>query len=188
MRRAFTLVEILVTMAIIALVVAIAYPALVSAKEAAQRTQSTSNRRQLYSALAIYRTGYEGIEFGDAAQMGLPPDLRNLALTEGLPHALFYSGCPSIAAPVLAVPLFHRMWHEPSATQQPWEPYVEKYGASAVLLADQNCDFDVVNHSNPFFAHRGIGLYADGHVRVVVRTGFMSELEWWNTPADLPGG
>jgi len=59
-RRAFTLIELMVVIAIIALLVALLVPALSRAKESGRRTACASNIRQLNVAMAIYIGDNEG--------------------------------------------------------------------------------------------------------------------------------
>ncbi len=54
-RSAFTLVEILVVLAIIAILAAILFPAFNRAKEAANQTNCASNLQQIYTAVQLYR-------------------------------------------------------------------------------------------------------------------------------------
>src|SRR5512146_1669264 len=58
--RAFTLVELLVVIGIIALLVAILLPALNKARESANRVACSSNARQIYTALVMYATNEHG--------------------------------------------------------------------------------------------------------------------------------
>src|SRR5262245_12659444 len=59
-RRAFTLVEMLVVIAIIGLLAALLVPALLRAKETGRRTACASNLRQLSVAAAIYAGDNDG--------------------------------------------------------------------------------------------------------------------------------
>lgn len=59
-RRAFTLVETLVVIAVIALLAALLLPALSKAKQSGRRTACASNLRQLSVALSIYAGENEG--------------------------------------------------------------------------------------------------------------------------------
>lgn len=54
-RHAFTLVELLVTIAVIALLIGIALPVLAGARGSAQRVHCQANQRSLAQALAAYR-------------------------------------------------------------------------------------------------------------------------------------
>ncbi len=53
-RRAFTLIELLVVIAIIAILAAILFPVFAQAKEAAQRTRSLSNVKQVGTGMMLY--------------------------------------------------------------------------------------------------------------------------------------
>jgi prepilin-type N-terminal cleavage/methylation domain-containing protein len=54
----FTLIELLVVVAVIAVLVAILLPALISARDAAQRTVCSSNLRQIGMGFALYTDNY----------------------------------------------------------------------------------------------------------------------------------
>lgn len=56
MKRAFTLIELLVVIAIIAILAAILFPVFAQAKEAAKKTTTLSNAKQLGTGLTLYST------------------------------------------------------------------------------------------------------------------------------------
>ena len=72
MRKGFTIIELLVVVAIIGLLVAILLPAIGKARENAQMTQSQSNLRTIGQASAIY-----GSEFQDRQWTACADDLGN---------------------------------------------------------------------------------------------------------------
>jgi len=68
--KAFTLIELLVVIAIIAILAAILFPVFAQAKEAAKKTQSASNMRQIGIGLTLYSNDWDG---------GIPRSMHNSA-------------------------------------------------------------------------------------------------------------
>lgn len=60
-RRGFTLIELLVVIAIIAILAAILFPVFAQAKEAAKRTASLSNQKQIATATLLYAGDYDDV-------------------------------------------------------------------------------------------------------------------------------
>lgn len=60
MKRAFSLAEILVVIAIIVLLIALIFPVLRSAKRSSQIAVATSNLHQIHTAIVLYRDSHDG--------------------------------------------------------------------------------------------------------------------------------
>ncbi|MCB0826056.1 MAG: prepilin-type N-terminal cleavage/methylation domain-containing protein, partial [Armatimonadetes bacterium] len=83
-KRAFSLIEILVVLAIILILSALLLPVFNRVKVKAKSTASTSNLKQIYLATQIYGSIYDdkmvfGVPLVDAKYMSLPDDLYDIA-------------------------------------------------------------------------------------------------------------
>lgn len=179
------MMEILVVLAIIAVVFAILFPTLVRAKAKANETKCISNMRQSYLAVMLYRddAGSQAL-YGSLEEMGLPDDPE--ARVKGIgqcPNSIFPPGVFS-----------YHYYPIPAAEDlrnPTWSDYSIKYQESAILLDDRN-------HSEPIhgmeevppFARIDLAPMAMKYVRgitlggnVVTRRGRgQMGMTWWHDP------
>lgn len=181
--RGWTLVELLVVFAIIAVVAAIAYPVTRGALDRAKVSRSISNLHQIGLAINLYRADYGDIAlYGTVEEMGLPPDLGALAREYKLPTELFDPGGEVITPEIGS--LYTVFFTGESFVGQPsWSKYAKRYQENAILVGDlQNSFAGSTQSISPLVRRRGIGLFVDGSVRVIVKAGDWTKREWWSLP------
>lgn len=93
MRKAFTLIELLVVIAIIAILAAILFPVFAQAKQAAKRTASLSNVKQVGTSIQIYVADYDDVL---PRNDDCTPELLNKSLS-GVPFNPTGAGCTTSA-------------------------------------------------------------------------------------------
>ncbi|BBO22653.1 MAG: hypothetical protein AMXMBFR19_12850 [Chthonomonadaceae bacterium] len=136
---AFSLVEVLVCLAIAAVLVAILVPVFSAAKKASHESVCASNLKQLHLAVALYQEQYGGQGgFGNLFEMGLPlPPLR-----KSLRYATELGRCDGPGSPVRS-PTGFAYFYIPSPPNAmsgfvKWADYVAAEGENAVLIMDLN--------------------------------------------------
>jgi len=138
-RHAFSLVEVLVCLAIAVVLVAILVPVLSSAKKASHESVCASNLKQLHLTIALYQEQYGGSSgVGNLYEMGLPtlPLQKSLKYTSGLGR------CDGQGSPVRS-PTGFAYFYVPSPPNAmsglvKWADYVAAEGENAVLIMDLN--------------------------------------------------
>jgi prepilin-type N-terminal cleavage/methylation domain-containing protein len=135
LKRAFTLVELLVVIGIIGAVAAILFPVLSSAKRAAREVQTKSNLHQIHVQTALYQTDHDGDgALGDVYRMGLPPSPQ----TDRIP--LLATLLPPLQHPDAKIvgrqyyPIYAEAQYDGLVPS--WSSYCQSEGANSVLYVD----------------------------------------------------
>lgn len=99
-RKGFTLVEIMIVVAIIALLAAIAIPNLLSAKKTANTAAAKANIRALSTAAEVYATGHNGAYPVDVAAISpyITPATTLCASTAAAPVQGYVYDCTGLSA------------------------------------------------------------------------------------------
>ena len=178
-RLAVTLVEVLIVIGIILVIAAIVFPVFSAGREKSMEIRSISNMQQIYVALEIYRSEYNGIPVGKMEDMGLPP-----WPTEQ------YLG-PTVAAlypPKRRRGLIYYYYPAPDDIDHrnpTWSTYVVEHGDSTVLLADvwfnpsEPTGGFPAYHFNPYVEKYVFGITVGGSLRKKRAAGALS-LTWWD--------
>lgn len=99
-RKGFTLVEIMIVVAIIALLAAIAIPNLLSAKRTANTAAAKANIRALSTAAEVYATGHNGVYPANATEISayIAPATTLCASSAAAPVQGYVYDCTGLAA------------------------------------------------------------------------------------------
>lgn len=180
-RRALTLVEMLVVIAIVTLLASLAYPAFVEARAGAKRARSMSNMRQLSASLNLYCQNEPG---EGPNRLGLPhqPQIWFFSVPKELTETGGdYDGDNGRVVPRGAYKILIPRWNDdgtpgPSGDHQHWPTYVEQTGHNPVWLLDQSYPGNI----GVMKPRRHIGVAFDGSIRVKWLNGvFTDALDNW---------
>lgn len=179
MRRGFTLIEVIVSIAIVLVVAAIAFPVVGRAKEAALKTKSIQNMRQVQLAIEIYSQSNNGAPSGSLEAMGLPP----------WPTAEFLgSGVKEMYPPMRPSEDWHSYMYLPIPAKVDrrsltWADYTDKVGSGAVVVCDpffnppKTDDYEMY-WQDPFVRKFVMGITVSGSLVKRTRSGSL-DLTWW---------
>lgn len=177
-RTGFTLVELMVVVAIIAVVIAVTLPFFRHAKEAASITDTIATLRHLGQAMAIYRADWETDPTSpDSDHLGFPPD--------GSPEWKRFAFLPKRPLVGDAYGGIQYLRSEQDTDEwgwTQWRTHFSQCRSSSVWMADLGHNpFNVVRE--PARLKVGIGLQLDGAVRVQRGYGVILDVNWWGCKA-----
>jgi len=188
--RAFTLVEILTVIAIIAVLAGISFPVFQSSKRAGQVTAAAENLRQMNLALILYMDQNGLSVSGDLLPPtdDIYPDNGHILKQPGsqnnilnLPTASFQSPCKEIdprAVEGLSVGYIRNseLWE---SRMREWQ---QLFQANLVTFLDMNCNEASVDIHNQFEPKFGLGVLFAGNVVRKRSAGTWSEPGFWASP------
>ena len=176
-KRAWTLTEVLVVIAIIAIMAAITYPVFKRVKWQSYKTVCFSNLHQIGINMTLYRSNWNGGDVGTSDQLGLPDD--PVLLTDGLL-------CP-LHAPITShhfLPSYNYLYEVPvrnSQASRSWDKIEAHFLGKTIIYSDFNHN-DPSVYGKKYFNAYAIGLELDGGVRTRVSPALNAGFpDWWYT-------
>lgn len=166
--KAFTLIEVMTTLGILAVLAAILAPVIATAKKSAKYSASLQNLRQLHIAFALYREEWEGQGNGPSS-LGLPPIEMLLPKIQVLEETktLWVSPCDyhgdaggsTLTGRGIPIPFY--------TSEDRWMGYFTRVGEAAVYLADQSCNDQDVIIGSPLYPYRVNAIRLNGQAQVL---------------------
>lgn len=170
-RRGITITEVLVVVVILAILMALLFPAFAKAKMESKAAATKISLRGFYQGLLLYQADYEErVQFGPVSEMGLPHAGQGFAnfmrsytkvpSNEWLKHERFFPcGLKLTNLHYLGLWYFGN-YIGPTG----WESEVQKYKEKTVVLADMNCNEASVDMNCQFCDKRSIGITLTGQI------------------------
>lgn len=169
--RAFTLLELLTSIAVIALLVAILYPVFTKAIDSAKITRSVANMKQLHQAVMLYMNDYDL-----SGPEQVPISLSLVIRDRNIPREILRTGGRSIFG---ESDLYRCMFQREIGTSSEflWKEHVQATSGNPVMLVDQT--FDHANLEDAFGLHRSFAIFFHGNVVHKSHHGSAGTLETW---------
>jgi type II secretory pathway pseudopilin PulG len=187
--------ESLIVIAIIATLTAFIFPVYAQSKKSAIETTCRSNLKQVWTALALYRSDWDGDgRFGFSYDMGLPPRTPWRGLTPPYPTAVLNS-VPHMLLKVDRLKCgnfpskfnnsnycYNLRYQDPTDNpQNRWDKYVQESGDASILITDVNHSDPNAPMMSPYFKKYGFGLTLGGSLIKQRKPGDFDILRWWTT-------
>jgi prepilin-type N-terminal cleavage/methylation domain-containing protein len=196
--RGLSLIEVLVVLAIIAILAAILSPVYARVKRSGQITVSISRLRQMHHALSLYQidSGGGGTAL-DSAQAyyeeGLPPKSYFDTTLFGFAPDFWISPCGYDATISSTGATFNPGWidyvapfYDPvnltPTTNKPYHDYLQTYRQNAVVFVDPYCNEPGTVMSAPLTTKRALAVLLSGQIINRRKTGNAFLLHYYSEP------
>jgi prepilin-type N-terminal cleavage/methylation domain-containing protein len=174
----FTLAEVLVALAILAILAAILTPVLLSTAKQAKKISCQEKLIQLHRAIELYRMDEQpNSDHGLPAAMGLPPNLSTLRRARNLPKELLRCQGESVRSAGVA---FTTLFMLSPEIETDWLEYVSKMGPRTVLIADDNHQKNPSLQNSPFAVRDAFGVNLAGSIERRSSHGHPGTFEYWS--------
>ncbi len=181
--KGFTLIEICVVISIILVLTSILLPVMSKAKRAAQESAAAQKIHQIWLAVSLYRSDYDGDgKYGDVVAMGLPYPGYTLQTLEHLalePYGIKWNSGWIASCQNSRYGLIIPTWSE----QLWWTIQAETYRENLIILEDFSCSDVGIDFTNEYQEHIGIGTLLSGQIVNHYKFGNASKPLWWAEPA-----
>lgn len=166
--QAFTLTEVMVSIAIVATLFAIVLPVMASAKQSAKETNCTVNLKNAMVAVNLYRADYEvSVPGNKPSEMGLP-----LVPLKSVYYSQKCSEHPKPGWPYI------QLWQTWEFNSE-WSKVAAENGEALPMIADINHRNQGKSLYSPYTSKFAIICYLDTHVSKRLELGDPSYLLTW---------
>jgi prepilin-type N-terminal cleavage/methylation domain-containing protein len=184
--KAFTLVEIVVVLLIVAIIAAITFPVMTAAKKKSYETMTQENLHQCWLALEVYRQDFDNasVEMGTSSDLGLPN-------VDGFHSLIKKSGIKWWYAPgkIGYGPIYYPMDRSDfvvkgldiayEARLNTWLSYNRAEQSKSVIIGDFNHTEGCFKFPDARCLLKGFGIQLDGSLSHRQAVGYINRPTWW---------
>lgn len=178
----FTMLELMIVVAIIAMLVGLSAPSLTQAMHSGKEAVSVQKLRQLHLALSMYRADQESSQdFGTIGDMGIPDWQKSRSALQpyGATSELWQSPCYEHPEVHSGNPPEMQYW---GADDPQFEVYSATYELNLIMFSDIHCTLPKKNLLNQFHTKRGLGVLLSGQIVRRTAPGMHFFPQWWAPP------
>lgn len=177
--QGFTIIELLIVVAIVAMLAALLFPTYTQAKKSAKITRSMAQMKQIVAAQHIYNSDLDEISLQDGMKSLLDSGHISKSLTRtggndilGFKDSAIYMWIP---------PTYTSLTSNQESRLHQWKEHVTNTGGNPLIILDMTHDDYNEASQSPFRTRSAIGAFWDGHVQRRSMKGRPDKLRNWES-------